>query len=59
MTNGGPGYGTWVTEFFIYKEAFHYNRMGHATVAAVVLLLLTVGFILLSQRFRERLVEEY
>jgi ABC-type sugar transport system permease subunit len=59
MTNGGPGYGTWVTEFFIYKEAFHYNRMGHATVAAVILLLLTVGFILLSQRFRERLIEEY
>ncbi len=59
MTNGGPGYATWVTEFYIYKEAFHYNRMGHATVAAVILLVITIGFILLSQRFRERLIEEY
>jgi len=59
MTNGGPGYRTWVTEFYIYKEAFHYNRMGHATVVAVILLLVTIGLILLSHRYRERLAEEY
>jgi ABC-type sugar transport system permease subunit len=59
MTNGGPGYKTWITEFYIYKEAFHYNRMGHATVAAVILLIITVIFIIISYRYREKLAEEY
>jgi membrane protein implicated in regulation of membrane protease activity len=33
--------------------------MGHATVAAVVLLVITVILILVSHRFRERLSEAY
>lgn len=59
MSNGGPGYRTWVTEFYIYKEAFHYNRMGHATVVSVILLFITIILIIASSKFRERLSEDF
>jgi ABC-type sugar transport system permease subunit len=59
MTGGGPGYATWVTELYIYKQAFQFNKMGASAVVAVILLLVTVLFIVLSLRFRERLGEEY
>lgn len=59
MTGGGPGYATWVTELYIYKQAFQFNKMGASAVVAVILLAVTVLFILLSLRFRERLGQEY
>ncbi len=59
MSNGGPGYRTYVVEFYIYKEAFHYNRMGHATVASVILLIITGILVAVSYKFREKLKEEY
>jgi ABC-type sugar transport system permease subunit len=59
MTGGGPGYATWVTELYIYKQAFQFNMMGASAVVAVILLAITVAFIALSFRFRERLGEQY
>jgi multiple sugar transport system permease protein len=41
ITNGGPGYDTYVTEFMIYKEAFALGRMGYACAIGVVLTLIT------------------
>jgi ABC-type sugar transport system permease subunit len=59
MTGGGPGYATWVTELYIYKQAFQFNMMGASAVVAVILLAITVAFIALSFRFRESLGEQY
>ncbi len=59
MTGGGPGYSTWVSELYIYKQAFQFNKMGASAVVAVVLLIITITFIVLSFRFREKLSEQY
>jgi ABC-type sugar transport system permease subunit len=59
MTSGGPGYSTYVTELYIYNEAFKHNRLGVAAAAAVVLLLITVALMLVSLRQRRKVVEAY
>ena len=42
MTNGGPHDTTRVLGLFIYDNAFRYTRMGYASAASVVLLVLTM-----------------
>lgn len=37
MTNGGPGYETYVMELLIYNKAFTANQMGYACALAVVM----------------------
>jgi ABC-type sugar transport system permease subunit len=39
ITNGGPGFGTYVTEFLIYNNAFTFQRMGYASAMGFVLTL--------------------
>lgn len=43
LTRGGPGFSTYVAEYYIYDRAFGYNQLG-AAAAGAVLLLLTVAF---------------
>jgi ABC-type sugar transport system permease subunit len=43
ITNGGPGFDTYVTEFMIYKQAFALGRTGYACAIGVVLVLITAG----------------
>jgi len=59
MTQGGPGYSTYVMELYIYNEAFKHNRLGVAAAAAVVLLLITVVLMVVSLRQRRKVVAEY
>lgn len=59
MTNGGPANATWVSELYIYKQAFQFNHMGAAAVTAVVLIIITISLVLVSYKFRRRIVEEY
>src|SRR3712207_4884391 len=56
ITNGGPGYDTYVTEFLIYKQAFALSNVGYACAVGVVLWLLTVslGFLQIRVLTRER-----
>jgi len=54
MTNGGPGYSTWVSEFYIYKQAFGFNQMGKGTVMAVVLMVITVLIVFVSNKMRKK-----
>ena len=42
ITNGGPGYDTYVSEFYIYNQAFTNQNMGYAAAVGVTL----VGIIL-------------
>ena len=58
ITNGGPAGATWVTELYIYKQAFQFNHMGAAAVTAVVLIVITMSMVFLSSRIRRRLNEE-
>lgn len=47
ITNGGPGFSTYVTEFYIYNNAFGFQRMGYASAIGLVLTLLisTLGLV--------------
>jgi len=38
LTKGGPGYSTYVSEYFIYDRAFAYDQIGIASAFSVVLL---------------------
>jgi ABC-type sugar transport system permease subunit len=40
ITNGGPGFETYVTEFLIYNNAFTFQRMGYASAMGFVLTLI-------------------
>jgi ABC-type sugar transport system permease subunit len=45
ITNGGPGTDTYVSEFYIYQQAFTNQNMGYAAAVGVslVLIVLSVG----------------
>jgi ABC-type sugar transport system permease subunit len=46
ITNGGPGFSTYVTEFLIYQTAFGGQKLGYACAMGIVLTLVisTLGF---------------
>jgi len=50
ITNGGPGQDTYVSEFYIWTQAFGYNNMGYAAAAGVMLVLIVLGIGLLQIR---------
>jgi len=56
---GGPGTSTYILEFYIWLNAFRYNRMGYATASAVILLVVTSALIFLWLRLRKRMDYEY
>jgi len=45
ITNGGPGYDTYVSEFYIYNQAFTNQNMGYAAATGVFLvgIMLVIG----------------
>jgi ABC-type sugar transport system permease subunit len=47
ITNGGPGFGTYVSEFYIYNQAFTFQNLGYACAVGVALTLLiaVIGFV--------------
>jgi multiple sugar transport system permease protein len=50
ITNGGPGYDTYVSEFYIYNQAFTNQNMGYAAAIGVTLVLIVVAIGLLQIR---------
>jgi ABC-type sugar transport system permease subunit len=46
ITRGGPGFSTYSAEYFVYDNAFTFQRLGYASAAGVALTLLvaTAGF---------------
>lgn len=46
ITRGGPGFSTYSTEYFVYDNAFTFQRLGYASAAGVALTLIVavIGF---------------
>jgi ABC-type sugar transport system permease subunit len=43
LTRGGPGFSTYVSEYYIYQRAFNYDDMGSASAFSVVILVLVLA----------------
>ncbi len=56
MTGGGPSNSTNLYVYALYREAFHYTRMGYASAIAVVFLIVMVCFTILQTRLAKRWV---
>lgn len=50
LTQGGPGYATFVPGLHMYNMAFRYARMGYATAIGVVLFVLVLGLTYLNMK---------
>ncbi|MCL5069686.1 MAG: sugar ABC transporter permease, partial [Actinobacteria bacterium] len=59
MTLGGPARSTYVTELYIFLEAFKMNKMGVAAAVSIVLFAITAILAFASFKFRTRLYKEY
>jgi len=56
MSQGGPANASMTYVYALYREAFHYYRMGMASSIAVLFLVIMMGFTLLSNQFAKRWV---
>jgi ABC-type sugar transport system permease subunit len=54
ITNGGPGNDTYVSEFYVYIQAFTNQNMGYAAAIGVMLVVLVLGIGLLQIRVLTR-----
>ena len=59
MTLGGPARSTYVTEYYIFMEAFRMKKMGVASAASIFMFVITGIFAFVSFRYRRRLYKEY
>jgi len=59
ITFGGPGQSTYVSEFYIYIQAFKFNSIGVSAVVTVVLLVIAGLIALFFSRVRRRIYSEY
>ena len=56
MTKGGPVNSTMLYVFYLYEEAFHYFRMGHASAVAVIFFSIIMLITYLQTRVSRRWV---
>ena len=56
ITNGGPGYDTYVSEYYIWNQAFTNQNMGYASAIGLTLvgLVLGIGFLQIRLLTREQ-----
>ena len=56
ITNGGPGYDTYVSEFYIYEQAFANQNLGYASAIGMTLiaLVLVIGIFQIRLLTRQR-----
>jgi ABC-type sugar transport system permease subunit len=50
ITGGGPGFDTYVTEYYVYQQAFSFGNMGYASAVGVFLMLITIAVAVLQVR---------
>lgn len=51
MTQGGPGYSSMVTVFYVYREGFKKFQFGYASATSVVLFLILLVFIIIQLKY--------
>jgi multiple sugar transport system permease protein len=44
LTGGGPGYATYTTSLYAFKQGIEYLKMGYAASIAIVMLIMTMAF---------------
>jgi ABC-type sugar transport system permease subunit len=54
LTQGGPGYSTYVAEYDIYQTAFGDGHFGYGSAMGVVLFLIILVIVLIAVRFTDR-----
>lgn len=54
MTKGGPGYSTYTVSYYLWSNAFEYNKMGYACAMAVVLFIIIMAITLIQNKFLNR-----
>lgn len=54
MTKGGPGYSTYTVSYYLWSNAFEYNKMGYACAMAVVLFVIIMAITLIQNKFLNR-----
>ena len=59
ITFGGPAQSTYVSEFYIYMQAFKFNSMGYSSVVTIVLLVIAGLIGVFFSRIRRRVYSEY
>jgi multiple sugar transport system permease protein len=57
MTNGGPGYSTHTLTYYLWSNAFKYNKMGYACAISVIMFLMILIVTLIQNRFFGRKVQ--
>ena len=50
ITGGGPGFETYVTEYYVYQQAFNFGNMGYASAVGVVLMVITISVAIIQVR---------
>lgn len=54
MTSGGPNDATQIMTYYIYKQAFTFNRFGYGSAAAIMLGIFMVLFTVLFNKYAEK-----
>jgi multiple sugar transport system permease protein len=57
MTNGGPGYSTHTLAYYLWANAFKFNKMGYAGAISMIMFLLILLVTLVQNRFFGRKVQ--
>ncbi|MBS4200587.1 sugar ABC transporter permease [Bacillus sp. FJAT-49732] len=57
MTSGGPGYSTHTLTYYLWSNAFKYNKMGYACAIAVIMFILILIITLIQNKLLGRKVQ--
>jgi len=56
MTGGGPNFASTTLAYYVYQNAFIYQRMGYASAISMILLILVAAATFVSFKLKDRLV---
>lgn len=57
MTKGGPGYSTYTVSYYLWSNAFEYNKMGYACAMAAVMFVIIMVVTLVQNKLMNKKVQ--
>ncbi len=57
MTSGGPGYSTYTMSYYLWSNAFSYNRFGYACSMAIIMFIIILAVSLFQTQFLGKKVQ--